>query len=182
MGGAVFSPRYILIEVIQVYITHFGDCMHAKSLQSCPTLCNPMHCSPPGSPCPWDSSGKNAGVGCHDLLQGMIPTQGLKPCLFRLLHWQVGSLPLVPPGKQVRWGRVDSNTLVLKPEWTSESPPKTSLVVQWLRLRAPNAGDPGSIPGQGTRFHMPQLRVCMLQLKITQATTKTKTPHAAPKT
>ena len=31
----------------------------------------------------------------------------------------------------------------------------TSLVVQWLRLRAPNAGGPGLIPGQGTRSHMP---------------------------
>ncbi|TEA38184.1 hypothetical protein DBR06_SOUSAS110021, partial [Sousa chinensis] len=29
-----------------------------------------------------------------------------------------------------------------------------SLVVQWLRLCAPNAGDPGLIPGQGTRSHM----------------------------
>ncbi|TEA33565.1 hypothetical protein DBR06_SOUSAS3910125, partial [Sousa chinensis] len=28
-----------------------------------------------------------------------------------------------------------------------------SLVVQWLRFRAPNAGGPGSIPGQGTRSH-----------------------------
>ena len=34
----------------------------------------------------------------------------------------------------------------------------TSLVVQWLRLCAPNAGDPSLIPGQGTRSHMPQLR------------------------
>ena len=32
----------------------------------------------------------------------------------------------------------------------------TSLVVQWLRLCAPNAGDLGSIPGQGTRVHMLQ--------------------------
>ena len=31
---------------------------------------------------------------------------------------------------------------------------RTSLVAQWLRLRAPNAGGPGSIPGQGTRSHM----------------------------
>ena len=38
-------------------------------------------------------------------------------------------------------------------------------MVQWLRLRAPNAGGPGSISGQGTRSHMPQLRVRMLQLK-----------------
>ena len=33
-----------------------------------------------------------------------------------------------------------------------------SLVVQWLRLHAPSAGGPGSIPGQGTRFRMPQLK------------------------
>ena len=41
----------------------------AKSLQSCPTLCNPIDSSSPGSPCPWDSPGKNTGVGCHFLLQ-----------------------------------------------------------------------------------------------------------------
>src|SRR5574337_83675 len=42
----------------------------AKSLQSCPTLCNPIDGSPPGS-YPWDSPGKNTGVGCHFLLQCM---------------------------------------------------------------------------------------------------------------
>ena len=42
----------------------------------------------------------------------------------------------------------------------------TSLVVQWLGCQAPNAGGPGSIPGQGTRSHM-------------HATTKS--PHAATK-
>ena len=39
-------------------------------------------------------------------------------------------------------------------------------MIWWLRLRAPNAGDPGSIPGQGTRSHMPQLRACVLQLRV----------------
>ena len=43
----------------------------AKSLQSCPTLCDPIDGSPPGSPCPWDSPGKNTGLGCHFLLQCM---------------------------------------------------------------------------------------------------------------
>ena len=38
----------------------------AKSLQSCPTLCNPMDCSLPG--CLWDSPSMNTGVGCHALL------------------------------------------------------------------------------------------------------------------
>ena len=40
----------------------------AKSLQSCLTLCDPIDGSPPGSPHPWDSPGKNPGVGCHFLL------------------------------------------------------------------------------------------------------------------
>ena len=35
----------------------------------------------------------------------------------------------------------------------------TSPVVQWLTLCALNAGGPGSIPGQGTRSHMPQLKI-----------------------
>ena len=39
--------------------------------QSCPTLSDPTDCSPPGSPRPWDSPGKNSGVGCHFLLQCM---------------------------------------------------------------------------------------------------------------
>ena len=40
----------------------------------------------------------------------------------------------------------------------SQMRPGTSLEVQWLRLHAPKAGAPGSIPGQGTRRHMPQLK------------------------
>ena len=32
-------------------------------------------------------------------------------------------------------------------------------MVWWLRFRAPSAGSPGSIPGQGTRSRMPQLRL-----------------------
>ena len=43
----------------------------AKSLQSCPTLCDPIDSSPQGSPRPWDSPGKNAGMGCHFLLSNM---------------------------------------------------------------------------------------------------------------
>ena len=63
----------------------------------CPTLCDPMDCSPPGSS-PLDSPGKNTGVGCHSLLQGIFWTQGSNPCLLQLLHWQADSLSLVPPG------------------------------------------------------------------------------------
>ena len=41
----------------------------AKSLQSCPTLCDPHRWQPTRLLCPWDSPGKNTGVGCHFLLQ-----------------------------------------------------------------------------------------------------------------
>ena len=43
----------------------------AKSLQSCPTLCDPIDGSPPGSPVPGILQAKNTGVGCHFLLQCM---------------------------------------------------------------------------------------------------------------
>ena len=43
----------------------------AKLLQSCPTLRDPTDGSPPGSPVPGNSPGKNTGVGCHFLLQHM---------------------------------------------------------------------------------------------------------------
>ena len=39
---------------------------------SCPTLCNPMDCSPPDSSVSGDSPGKNTGVHCHALLQGNL--------------------------------------------------------------------------------------------------------------
>ena len=59
----------------------------AKSLQSCPTLCDPIDGSPTGSPRPWDSPGKNTGVGCHFLLQCMkvkSESEVLQSC--RTLH------------------------------------------------------------------------------------------------
>ena len=62
------------------------------------TLYDTMDHSPPGSYL-WDSPGKNTGGGCHALLQGIYLTQGSNPSLLHLLHWQLGSLPLVLPGK-----------------------------------------------------------------------------------
>ena len=72
-------------------------CTYAKSLESCPTLCNPMQ--PAMLLCPWNSPGKNTGVGCCTLFQGIFPTRGSNLHLLCLLLWQVGSLPLVATGK-----------------------------------------------------------------------------------
>ena len=49
--------------------------------QLCPTLCDPMDCSLPDSSAHGYSPGKNTGVDCHYLLQGIFPTQGLNPGL-----------------------------------------------------------------------------------------------------
>ena len=72
----------------------------SEAAQSCPTLCDPMQCSLPGS-------------SVHGILQAGIlewvtisfsrgsvfPTQELNLCLLHLLPWQAGSLPLLPSGK-----------------------------------------------------------------------------------
>ena len=75
----------------------------AKLLLSCTTLCDPMDCILPGFPVCGNSPGKNTRVDCHVLL-GIFPTQGSN---LRLLHQQMGSLPLAPPGNlkaiQVCW-------------------------------------------------------------------------------
>ena len=75
-----------------VDISVYSACvLHTKSLQSCPTLYNSMDCSLPGSSIHGDSLGKNTGVGCHALLQGIFPTQGLSPALVD------GFFSLAPP-------------------------------------------------------------------------------------
>ena len=55
--------------------------MRAKLLELCPTLCDPMDCSPLGSSVHGDSPGKDTGVGRYALLQGIFPTQGSEPGL-----------------------------------------------------------------------------------------------------
>ena len=62
-------------------------CLVAKL---CPTLCDPMDCSSPGTSVHGDSLCKNAGVGCHVLLQVIFTTQGSNPgllhCRWILYH------------------------------------------------------------------------------------------------
>ena len=75
-------------------------CVLISSFSRVPTLCDPMdHGWPARLLCPRDSPGKNTRVEWHALLQGIFVTWGLNPHLLCFLHWQAGSLPLVPPGK-----------------------------------------------------------------------------------
>ena len=81
----------------------------ADSLQSCPTLCDPTDCSPPGSSVHGDSPGRNTGVDCSALLQGIFQTQGSN---LRLLCLLTGRCLLY------RWGHPGSPALwQTSPQW-----------------------------------------------------------------
>ena len=96
-GGAVVETPYS-----QCKISGFNHCLCIPS--SVASIVSnsvwPYGLQPTRLLCPWDSPGKNTGVGCHALLQRIFPTLGSNPRLMSFyLHWQVGSLPLAPPGK-----------------------------------------------------------------------------------
>ena len=57
--------------------------------KSCPTLCDPVNCSPPGS---------SVHAVSHFLLKGISLNQGSNLSLLCLPYWQADSLP-EPPGK-----------------------------------------------------------------------------------
>ena len=74
-------------------------CMHQCSVTSVVSdSLQPCGLWPARLFCPWDSPGKNTGVGCHVFFQGIFPTQKSNPFILRLLHWQAESLPLIAQG------------------------------------------------------------------------------------
>ena len=91
-------------------------CVNAKSIQSSPTLCDPIDSSPPVSSIHVDSPGKNIGVSCHALFQEIFLIQGRNLCLLCLFHWHAGSLPLAPPEKPCKAikMKINKNMIVFK--------------------------------------------------------------------
>ena len=79
------------------------------------------------APCPWDSPGKNTGVGCHALIQGIFLTQASNPRLLHLLYWQAGSLPLVPPSVVVV--QSPSHVQLLVTPWTAAQETSLSFTI-----------------------------------------------------
>ena len=69
------------IQIYTYLFLHICEYVLCLVAQSCLTLCNPTDCSPPGSSAHGDSPGRNTGVGCHALLQGIFPTWGSNPGL-----------------------------------------------------------------------------------------------------
>ena len=73
----IFTSQINVIEIEKgLYSIEKCPSMCVLVTQSCPTPCDPTDYSLPGYPCPWNSPGKNTGVGSHFLLQGIFPSQG----------------------------------------------------------------------------------------------------------
>jgi len=95
--------------------------------------CKPLQ--PPRLLCPWDSPGKNSGVGCHFLLQGIFLTQRWKWHHLCLLHWQADFLPLCHLTPTHHWKYLGN-----------------SLAVQWLGLCSLTVEGPCLIPGREVKI------------------------------
>ena len=120
------SPSVLPMNIQDWFPLGWTGWISSQHVLSRSTLCNPMDCSlrphrlyPARLLCPWTCPGKNTGVDCHFLLQGIFLTQGSNLCLLHPLHWQVDSLSLVP----------------------------YSLIAQLVKNPPCNAGDLGLIPG-----------------------------------
>ena len=88
-SSRIYKLNYYVASIIINYKLH---------VPACPTLCD-YGLKSANLLSPRDSLRKNTGVGCHALLQRIFLTQELNLCLISLLHWQMDSLPLAPPGK-----------------------------------------------------------------------------------
>ena len=104
----------------------------AKSLQSCPTLCNPRDGSPPGSPVPGILQAR-PGVGCHCLLQCMKVKSGSE--VVQSCPTPSDPMDCSLPGSSVHgicqatvleWGAIAfSNVSMLLSQFVPPSPPRT---------------------------------------------------------
>ena len=107
---------YLQICLLPIYKESFqwkniryGEGMYRRSLLLCVCVCvcvfscsvesdslQPHGLKPARLLSPWDSPGRNTGMGCHFLLQGIFLIQGSKLSLLHLLNWEMDSWALAP--------------------------------------------------------------------------------------
>ena len=86
LNGVMFA-HHLLKTTRMCWISPQARCVLSRSVIS--DSLRPHGLQPARLLCPWDSPGKNTGVGCHFLLQGTFLTQGSNPRLLQFLHWQI---------------------------------------------------------------------------------------------
>ena len=90
----IYYKMSTLIHLVNIYHPHVCVCVCVCWSLSCILLfVTPWTIQPARLLCPWNFSGKNIGVVCYFLLQGIFPTQGSNLSLLHFPHWQMDSLP-----------------------------------------------------------------------------------------
>ena len=119
----LITPSFLLCALVMPSYWHACVLSHISSIRLCATSWTVAR----QAPLSVEFSRQDYWSGCHSFLQGIFPTQGLNLCLSRLLHWQVGSLPLAPPGKP----------------WSSPKVPRspTLMAVAWRVFLLPRSTD-----------------------------------------
>ena len=118
---------YVYTELIH-FIVHQETTQYHKATmcvcvlltQSCPALCNPMDCNPPGSSVHGIFQARTLEWVAISLLHGIFLIQGSNPRIPYLLHWQAVSLPLSPLGisDQIRSDQSISRVRLFETAWT----------------------------------------------------------------
>ena len=90
------EPRYSMVDVSCLGISKTCVCMPSRF--SCVQLLATIWTVALQAPLSMGLSRQEYESGCHAVLQGIFPIQGLSQCLLSLLHWRVSSLPLAHPG------------------------------------------------------------------------------------
>ena len=146
----MFFIRHVFI-ILHGFLTFLGRYRYLYLLlfivKLCPTLLWPCGLYPTRLLCPWDFPGKNTGVGCHFLLQGIPLTQGPNP---HLLH-AGGFFTTEPPGSGSTFCSFKIPTSHRKLEWPSKwrRPCRTSLTLSILQGKGRQWGFNTQGAGQG---------------------------------
>ena len=130
---------------------------------SCPTLCDPVDCSPTSLLCPWDSPGRNTGGGRHALLQGIFPTQGSNPHLLCLLRCRQVLSPLNHRGSPAAEKQVTVEGRSLTSSWPENHGRKPT--GNSRPARAPWGGGGGAPSPSCTSSASPSAGQVMLSLR-----------------
>ena len=102
------------------------DAMLCGVVQLCPTLCDPMDCSPPGSSVHGDSPGKNTGVGYHALLRGIFLAQ------------------------ETNWGLLADRFFT---SWATREAPRRWCQISWI-VPGMGRGSPDCLSTEGQGIHL----------------------------
>ena len=90
---------WLMHFAVQQKLTHHCKATLCLRVKSCPTLCDSVGCSPPGSPVHGILQARILEWGAISFSRGSSSSRDQTPSLLPVLHWQAGSLPLAPPGK-----------------------------------------------------------------------------------